>query len=300
MALWPTCAQDADPLDAALEPLGHLGAVATRPVGVAPHRRDDEPDVDAQGEQLGVNALVLGERARVADDEEVAGARHPAIVAGPQAPEHDRTLWSRAVEGYLAPMRVSHEAPPPNRRRSLYAYLGLRPAYAEHSVADEALLRRLARSARVIVEIGSAEGTSALAMRQEMPADASLWCVDPYVSRIRGFSPRERVAHRVVAGSSNGTVTWVKAFSAEVGRRWTGPAVELLFVDGDHSFEGVAADWEAWSPHLADDAVVVFDDAIGAAQGWGPSRLLHEHVLVGGSGWRLAETGDRYAVVTRG
>jgi len=196
-------------------------------------------------------------------------------------------------------MRVSHEAPPEGRRRSLWALLGLRPAYAEHSERDERILRRLAAHARAIVEIGSAEGTSALAMRESMPPDGRLWCVDPYVSRIPGLSPRERVAHRVVRGSANGTVTWLKARGADAGRSWTGPRVELLFVDGDHSFEGVSADWVAWSPHLADDAAVVFDDAVGAAAGWGPSRLLDEVVLAQGSAWRLEETGDRYAVVRR-
>ena len=196
-------------------------------------------------------------------------------------------------------MRVSYQAPPDRWRRSIWALLGLRPVYAEHSRADEEVLRRYAATAASIVEIGSAEGTSALAMRESMHATSHLWCIDPYVSRVRGLSPREQVAHRVVRSSLNGEVTWIKARSADVGRSWSGPKVDLLFVDGDHSFEGVRRDWEAWEPHLADGAVVIFDDAAGAAQGWGPSRLVSEQIDVPGTGWHVVDTGDRYLVVAR-
>ena len=38
--------------------------------------------------------------------------------------------------------------------------------------------------------------------------------------------------------------------SQEVGRAWRGPAVDFVFVDGDHSPEGCREDWEAWHPHV--------------------------------------------------
>lgn len=196
-------------------------------------------------------------------------------------------------------MRVSHEPPPPNRRRSLYALLRMRPAYAEHSVADEAILRRLAAGAEVLVEIGTAEGGSALALRESMPPTAHLWCVDPYVSRIPGLSPREQVAHQLVGRCRNGTVTWVKAFSVAAAASWDGPPIDLLYVDGDHRYEAVLADWRGWSPHLAAHGVAVFDDAVGEAAGWGPGRVVRELAGADGAAWRVVETGDRYAVVAR-
>src|SRR5690606_17962121 len=41
---------------------------------------------------------------------------------------------------------------------------------------------------------------------------------------------------------------------------WTGPRIGLIYIDGDHSFEGAVDDFEAWRPHLAADAVIAFDD----------------------------------------
>ena len=48
--------------------------------------------------------------------------------------------------------------------------------------------------------------------------------------------------------------------TARVGREWDREPVGLLYVDADHSYEGVKRDFEAWSPNLAPGAVVIFDD----------------------------------------
>jgi hypothetical protein len=34
-----------------------------------------------------------------------------------------------------------------------------------------------------------------------------------------------------------------------------------LFIDGDHRYEAVRADFAAWQPHLAPGAIVAFDDS---------------------------------------
>jgi predicted O-methyltransferase YrrM len=49
------------------------------------------------------------------------------------------------------------------------------------------------------------------------------------------------------------------ATSLEAAERWSGP-IDLLFVDGWHSYDAVVADGEAWLPHLSDQGVVLFDD----------------------------------------
>jgi predicted O-methyltransferase YrrM len=40
--------------------------------------------------------------------------------------------------------------------------------------------------------------------------------------------------------------------------------IDLLFIDGDHSEEGVRADFERWSPHLAHGGHLLFHDAVDA------------------------------------
>jgi predicted O-methyltransferase YrrM len=60
----------------------------------------------------------------------------------------------------------------------------------------------------------------------------------------------------------------------EAARRWDrGVSIGLLYIDADHSYEGVRADFEHWSPFVARGGVVVFDDV----PSWpGPTRLTTE------------------------
>jgi hypothetical protein len=105
------------------------------------------------------------------------------------------------------------------------------------------------------------EGGSAIALREAMPTEGHLGLVDPYESTIPGVSPRQIVAHRLLRFCSRGTVTWIKKYSQPAGLSWTGPKVDLIYIDADHSFEGVSGDWDAWRPHLSATAVAIFDDA---------------------------------------
>jgi predicted O-methyltransferase YrrM len=53
--------------------------------------------------------------------------------------------------------------------------------------------------------------------------------------------------------------------STDVARSFN-KRIDLLFIDGDHSYEGVKEDVEAWFPKLNEKAVVIFHD-IGWAEG---------------------------------
>ncbi|MFZ1204031.1 MAG: hypothetical protein WAN97_06955, partial [Candidatus Acidiferrales bacterium] len=59
----------------------------------------------------------------------------------------------------------------PKLRHPFYAWIGLRPALAQHTDAEHAALKRWAENRRHLVEIGVAEGVSALALREAMAGD---------------------------------------------------------------------------------------------------------------------------------
>lgn len=55
------------------------------------------------------------------------------------------------------------------------------------------------------------------------------------------------------------TVVAIAAPSVVVAAHWAHP-VGLVFVDGDHSDEGVMADYDAWAPHVASGGFLAFHD----------------------------------------
>lgn len=122
---------------------------------------------------------------------------------------------------------------------------------------------------RAIVEIGSFRGKSTAFLADGTRRGGShVWAVDPWdlpgnPYGKHGFSApevREAFERQLRACRLWSRVTPVRAFSTEAAANWSGPPVGLLYIDGDHAESAVRADVAAWSPHLADDHVIVFDD----------------------------------------
>jgi predicted O-methyltransferase YrrM len=55
-------------------------------------------------------------------------------------------------------------------------------------------------------------------------------------------------------------VTPIEADSAAAAAGYDGPPIDLLFIDGDHVYEAVRADFEAWWPRVRPGGLVMFHD----------------------------------------
>jgi hypothetical protein len=84
--------------------------------------------------------------------------------------------------------------------------------------------------------------------------------------------------------------------SAEAASRLEG-GVEVLFIDGDHSDAGAAADFALWCPRLVDGGVILMHDVVTIAY-TGPLRVFRRHVCWGGGFTRIRRVGSM-GVATR-
>ena len=129
---------------------------------------------------------------------------------------------------------------------------------------ERALLVRHAAGRRKLVEIGVWEGLTTSCLRQAMPTDAELLCVNPYPTGRLGFSTQQIIARSEVRKIPNGRVRWIRSTGAEAGRDYSlsaeGP-VDFVFIDGNHSYEGLRADWTVWSPLVGPGGVVALHDS---------------------------------------
>jgi predicted O-methyltransferase YrrM len=190
-------------------------------------------------------------------------------------------------------------------RHPVFAWLGIRPSMGQHTAEEHKALKKWATGRSSLVEIGVAEGASAVALREVMSAFGTLWLVDPFhLSRMRYINATRRAAHRVVESCRNGRVVWIERFSFDAVSEWNGP-IDFLFLDGDHSEEGVQKDWDSWHRFVIPGGVVVFHDAAvfpggWPQQDWGPvklvDRLFREQVL---PGWEIVQQVDSLVVVER-
>lgn len=119
----------------------------------------------------------------------------------------------------------------------------------------------------VIVEIGSYRGKSAaaLALGSSRGAGQAVYAVDPHqdfsgpLGGSFGDADRAGFYEAMLATGAYRLVRPVNLTSLETAACWRRP-VALLFIDGDHRYEAVQSDIDAWRPHLLANAVVAFDD----------------------------------------
>ena len=165
--------------------------------------------------------------------------------------------------------------------RSLALAAGLIPPRPMHSAAEADVLRRLARGATCVVEIGVYEGSSAIVLCQALGPQSTLHLIDPFVDPVGWSLPRgwqgapfatQRAVRRYSGsrGAGGPRIQWHIARSQDVGRAWPGPKVDFVFIDGDHSPEGCREDWEVWHPQVRPGGAIAFHDARhGASDGFG-------------------------------
>lgn len=82
-----------------------------------------------------------------------------------------------------------------------------------------------------------------------------------------------------------GLTEWVDILvgsSADVSRGWSQP-IRLLFIDGDHSYDGAKADFVAWSPFVVPYGLVVFHDV----RTWPGVTKLFEELRSRETEWRV-------------
>ena len=154
-------------------------------------------------------------------------------------------------------------------RRAL-SYSALESINFQSGLGDSAyLLYGLVRSAKpeVVVEIGSARGRSACFMGMALKENGfgQLHAIDPHTrtdwNDDDSIETYDLLAENVRRLRLQAQIEILRDTSDNVARNWKLP-IDILFIDGDHSYEGVKRDWKLFSPFMNPYGNVVFHDTL--------------------------------------
>jgi predicted O-methyltransferase YrrM len=128
------------------------------------------------------------------------------------------------------------------------------------------LLKR--RELRTVVEIGTARGGTFATWCALAEPDALLVSIDlPGGAHGGGYSEQDVERYRA-HGRPGQRLHFLRADSHaeetrdELAAILAGAEVDFLMIDGDHTYEGVRADYEMYSPFVADGGVIAFHDIL--------------------------------------
>lgn len=130
----------------------------------------------------------------------------------------------------------------------------------------------------VFVEIGSYLGASACflaAAAKELGGGSKVYCVDTWLNE--GMTEGLRDTWEEFVSNTRPYARWIvplRGHSEDIAKGF-GEAIDLLFIDGDHSYEGCRRDISAWLPYLREGGIVVLHD-----YGWaeGVRRVVTEWI----------------------
>lgn len=182
-------------------------------------------------------------------------------------------------------------------RQELDLLLGA-PAY----LADEEIplfKKYTPKAAETIVEIGAAYGASALLFLLSKQPLAKLYSIDVFTMDEETKPPKggskppsyEMCVKNVekglsILGKEKLLDQWqfIKSSSHEVAQTWQGK-IDLIFIDGNHSYEGVKQDFDDWFPLVKKGGIIFLHDSRllpGSPKnefnrGWdGPTKLANQ------------------------
>lgn len=142
-------------------------------------------------------------------------------------------------------------------------------------------LFRLAQGAGTIAEIGSYIGASACCFGAAVQANGCgrIICIDTWQNdaMTEGHRDTWQVFQKNTSRFREYIIP-VRGYSTEVVQvvQEIAPCLDVLFIDGDHAYAGVKADWETYKRFIKPGATVIFHD-----YGWaeGVRRVIHEDVM---------------------
>jgi predicted O-methyltransferase YrrM len=155
----------------------------------------------------------------------------------------------------------------------------------EESFALFCTATRVAKNG-LATEIGSYLGSSACFICRGLPKSAKLACIDTWENDAMKYDendldsdPRdtyEEFCTNIQKHHDKLIKIRKWSYNAVEDIRSIGRPIDFLFVDGDHSYEGVIKDWELYYPLLSKNAFVAFHDT-----GWaeGVQRVVAENVV---------------------
>ncbi len=118
------------------------------------------------------------------------------------------------------------------------------------------------------VEIGVFEGASLRGFCDNLAHDIECFAIDPFIGYKGAIyhddaemdDRYDKILEEFAEEIEDGRVTIVRQSSIVASKRFEDGCVDVVFVDGDHTKDGVSTDIDAWLPKLVDDGILCGHD----------------------------------------
>jgi len=161
--------------------------------------------------------------------------------------------------------------------------LGIDTPHSQTTEAERTALARHAAGRKRLAEIGVYEGLTTAVLARVMAVDGVVYAIDPFFAGRLGICWSKWIARREVrkAGAAR-KVVFIEKLSFDAATLVEAP-LDFVFVDGDHSLDGIRRDWADWSGKVTPGGLIALHDTRAPAHNprvaeLGSCRYFNEHI----------------------
>jgi len=171
--------------------------------------------------------------------------------------------------------------------------------YLQEAVKLFKLVKDIKSERPVVCEIGVWKGKSSYVLASALKGTKGvLYCIDPFsgdgddaskddyqaIMRDMNKSLLENFKETMTLYNLSEYIRIIPKLSEQARLNFPESKIDLLFIDGNHTYEAVKRDYDLYSPLLVSGGVIVLHD-VGANHVNGPSRVMYEEI-VNNSKWK--------------
>ncbi|NEP54692.1 MAG: class I SAM-dependent methyltransferase, partial [Moorea sp. SIO3C2] len=139
-------------------------------------------------------------------------------------------------------------------------FLGIDSADTQVTVAEGECLKAFAQGKQNLVEIGVYEGATTRLLADQLDNEAKLYAVDPFIPGRLGICWGRIVAKLEINKSPHARqVNLIEKYSHEALVDIPN-APDFIFIDGDHSLEGIMRDWADLAGLVSSGGIIALHD----------------------------------------
>ena len=175
--------------------------------------------------------------------------------------------------------------------------------HSQTTLLEKKAIAKYAKSAQLSVEIGVYEGVNTVNIAKNISSDGKVYAIDPFFKGQLGISYGKIITFSYVKRNNvHKKVVFIEKFSHEAVYG-VPDKIDFIFVDGDHSLEGIKKDWADWSTKIKIGGIIALHDTSVPTHDQSISQLgsyqYFNSMIIKDKRFELIETIDSLNVLKR-
>lgn len=139
--------------------------------------------------------------------------------------------------------------------------LGLDRPHSQTTTAEQGAIRRYANGAINAIEIGVYEGVNTVLIANQLGKNGKLFGIDPFFRGKLGICYHEQIARQQIKQLLlDQKIHIISKLSFDASADVPASGIDFIFVDGDHSLEGIEKDWNLFSVKVKKGGIIALHD----------------------------------------